>query len=229
MREANVGIIFVSLYVFKKSKTREMKKAWGLMVAISILLSVSGQAYGQSLKDLLNSSAVKDAVTSVTGGKKLTVENLAGTWTYTNPAVQLEGDNALKNVAGSVAAGELEKKLKTYCAKVGIVEGMFNYVFNNDSTFTNALKKKTLKGTFSVNPDEKTVELKYALGGKLKVTTLTAHVVISGDELSLLFNADKLLDFLSKISSISDNTTLKMVNKLASEYDGMMLGFELKK
>ena len=206
-----------------------MKKAWGLMVAISILLSVSGQAYGQSLKDLLNSSAVKDAVTSVTGGKKLTVENLAGTWTYTNPAVQLEGDNALKNVAGSVAAGELEKKLKTYCAKVGIVEGMFNYVFNNDSTFTNALKKKSLKGTFSVNPDEKTVELKYALGGKLKVTTLTAHVVISGDELSLLFNADKLLDFLSKISSISDNTTLKMVNKLASEYDGMMLGFELKK
>ncbi len=199
------------------------------MVAISILLSVSGQAYGQSLKDLLNSSAVKDAVTSVTGGKKLTVENLAGTWTYTNPAVQLEGDNALKNVAGSVAAGELEKKLKTFWAKVGIVEGMFNYVFNNDSTFTNALKKKTLKGTFSVNPDEKTVELKYALGGKLKVTTLTAHVVISGDELSLLFNADKLLDFLSKISSISDNTTLKMVNKLASEYDGMMLGFELKK
>lgn len=206
-----------------------MKKVWGLVVAISILLSVSGQAYGQSLKDILNSSTVKDAVTSVTGGKKLTVENLTGTWTYTNPAVQLEGDNALKNVAGSVAAGELEKKLKTYCAKVGIVEGMFNYVFNSDSTFTNALKKKTLKGTFSVNLDEKTVELKYALGGKLKVTTLTAHVVISGDELSLLFNADKLLDFLSKISSISDNSTLKLVNKLASEYDGMMLGFELKK
>ena len=106
---------------------------------------------------------------------------------------------------------------------------LFNYVFNSDSTFTNALKKKTLKGTFSVNPDEKTVELKYALGGKLKVTTLTAHVVISGDELSLLFNADKLLDFLTKLSSISDNSTLKLVNKLASEYDGMMLGFELKK
>ena len=71
-----------------------MKKVWGLMAAICILLSVSGQAYGQSLKDLLNSSTVKDAVTSVTGGKKLTVENLLGTWTYTNPAVQLEGDNA---------------------------------------------------------------------------------------------------------------------------------------
>ena len=157
MREANVGIIFVSLYVFKKSKTREMKKVWIIMVAVCSLLSVSGQAYGQSLKDLLNSSTVKDAVTSVTGGKKLTVQNLEGTWTYVNPAVQLEGDNALKNVAGSVAAGELEKKLKTYCAKVGIIEGMFNYVFNSDSTFTNALKKKTLKGTYSINQDEKTL------------------------------------------------------------------------
>ena len=199
------------------------------MVAVCSLLSVSGQVYGQSLKDLLNSSTVKDAVTSVTGGKKLTVQNLEGTWTYVNPAVQLEGDNALKNVAGSVAAGELEKKLKTYCAKVGIMEGVFNYAFNSDSTFTNALKKKTLKGTYSINQDEKTVELKYALGRKQKVMTLTAHVVISGDELSLLFNADKLLDFLTKISSISDNSTLKLVNKLASEYDGMLLGFELKK
>lgn len=206
-----------------------MKKVWGIMVAVCSLLTVSGQAYGQSLKDLLNSSKVKDAVTSVTGGKKLTVQNLQGTWTYTNPAVKLEGDNALKNVAARVAAGELEKKLKTYCAKVGIIEGMFNYTFSNDTTFTNALKKKTLKGTYSVDAEEGTVELKYALGGKLKVTTLTAHVVIAGDELSLLFNADKLLDFLTKISSISDNTTLKMVNKLASEYDGMMLGFELKK
>lgn len=199
------------------------------MVAVCSLLSVSGQAYGQSLKDILNSSTVKDAVTSVTGGKKLTAENLKGTWTYVNPAVQLEGDNALKNVAGSVAAGELEKKLKEYCAKVGIIEGMFNYSFNSDSTFTNALKKKTLKGTYSVNQDEKTVELKYALGGKLKVTTMTAQVVLTGEQLTLLFNADKLLDFLTKISSVSDNTTLKMVNKLASEYDGMMLGFDLKK
>lgn len=187
------------------------------MVAIGILLSVSGKAYGQSWKDLLNSSTVKDAVTSVTGGQKLTAKNLEGTWTYVNPAVQLEGDNALKNVAASVAAGELEKKLKTYCAKVGIIEGMFNYAFNSDSTFTNALKKKTLSGTYSLNPEEKTVELHYALGGKWKVTTLTAHVVIAGDQLSLLFNADKLLDFLGKLSSVSNNSTLKAVNSLASQ------------
>lgn len=202
----------------------------GILAAVYCLfLFVSGEAYGQSLKDILNSSAVKDAMTSVTGGKKLTVQNLQGIWMYTNPALKLEGDNALKNIAGSVASSSVEAKMKEYCAKVGIVEGIFNYTFNSDSTFSNALKKGSLKGTYSFNADDKTLSLHYAVGKKLKITTLTAHVVLSGNELTLLFNADKLLKFLSTISSVSNNSTLQAVNKLASQYEGMMLGFDLKK
>ena len=191
-----------------------MKKLLCMWMAVCGLLLIPGNMKGQSLKDILNSSAVKNAVTSVAGGKAVTFENLQGTWMYVNPALQLEGDNALKNVAGSLAATEAEKKMKEYCAKVGIVEGVFNYVFNSDSTFTSALKRGSLKGTYSVSPEDK---------------TLTAHVILSGNELTLLFNADKLLKFLSTVSSISSNTTLKAINKLASEYDGMMLGFDLKK
>ena len=200
-----------------------MKKLLCMWLAVCGLLLIPGNMKGQSLKDILNSSAVKNAVTSVTGGKAVTFENLQGTW-------QLEGDNALKNVAGSLAATEAEKKMKEYCAKVGIVEGVFNYVFNSDSTFTSALKRGSLKGTYSVSPEDKTVTLRYTVGNKkLTVSTLTAHVILSGNELTLLFNADKLLKFLSTVSSISSNTTLKAINKLASEYDGMMLGFDLKK
>ena len=207
-----------------------MKKLLCMWMVVCGLLLIPGNMKGQSLKDILNSSAVKNAVTSVTGGKAVTFENLQGTWMYVNPALQLEGDNALKNVAGSLAATEAEKKMKEYCAKVGIVEGVFNYVFNSDSTFTSALKRGSLKGTYSVNPEDKTVTLRYTVGNKkLTVSTLTANVVLSGNELTLLFNADKLLKFLSTVSSISSNTTLKAINKLASEYDGMMLGFDLKK
>ena len=207
-----------------------MKKLLCMWLAVCGLLLIPGNMKGQSLKDILNSSAVKNAVTSVTGGKAVTFENLQGTWMYVNPALQLEGDNALKNVAGSLAATEAEKKMKEYCAKVGIVEGVFNYVFNSDSTFTSALKRGSLKGTYSVSPEDKTVTLRYTVDNKkLTVSTLTAHVVLSGNELTLLFNADKLLKFLSTVSSISSNTTLKAINKLASEYDGMMLGFDLKK
>ena len=206
-----------------------MRKNWILGVAVCGILSVSDSVYGQSIKDILNSAAVKDAVTAVTGGKKLTVENLAGTWTYVDPAIQLEGDNALKNVAASVASSEMEKKLKDYCAKVGIIEGAFNYTFNTDSTFTSVLKGRTLKGTYSFNADDKTMELHYGKIGKSKLTTMTAHVVVTNDQLSLLFNADKLLDFLTKLSAVSKSTPLQTLNKLASQYDGMMMGFELKK
>ena len=198
-----------------------------LMVCALLFLVTGVQA--QSLKDILNSSAVKDAVTAVTGGKQLSVENLAGTWTYVNPAIQLEGDNALKNVAASVAASEIEKKLNEYCAKVGIEAGAFNYTFNADSTFTSQLKGRTLNGTYSFNAEEKTIELKYGKLSKLNLATMTAYVVLSDNQLSLLFNVDKLLDFLTKLSSLSDNTALQTINKLASEYDGMKLGFELKK
>ena len=198
-----------------------------LMVCALLFLVTGVQA--QSLKDILSSSAVKDAVTAVTGGKQLSVENLAGTWTYVNPAIQLEGDNALKNVAASVAASEIEKKLNEYCAKVGIEAGAFNYTFNADSTFTSQLKGRTLNGTYSFNAEEKTIELKYGKLSKLNLATMTAYVVLSDNQLSLLFNVDKLLDFLTKLSSLSDNTALQTINKLASEYDGMKLGFELKK
>lgn len=94
-----------------------MKKLLCMWLAVCGLLLIPGNMKGQSLKDILNSSAVKNAVTSVTGGKAVTFENLQGTWMYVNPALQLEGDNALKNVAGSLAATEAEKKMKEYCAK----------------------------------------------------------------------------------------------------------------
>ena len=206
-----------------------MKKFLILCAVVSGMLAVPEFAKGQSLKDILNSSTVKDAVTAVTGGKKLTIENLAGTWTYVNPAIQLEGDNALKNVAASLASAEMVKKLKEYCAKVGIVEGVFNYTFKRDSTFTCVLKGRTLNGTYSFNSDEKTMEMHYGKIGKSKMTTLTAYVVLSGDQLSLMFKADKLLDFLTKLSAVSKNTTLQAINKLASQYEGMKMGFELKK
>ena len=136
----------------------------------------------------------------------------------------LEGDNALKNVAAGAASGEIEKKLQSYCDKIGIKPGTFSYTFNTDSTFSCVFKGKTLKGTYSLQEAEKTIQLKYGNFG-----TLSAQVVVTDSQLSLLFNADKLLDFLGKLSSISDNATLKAVNTLAEQYDGMKVGFELQK
>ena len=70
--------------------------------------------------------------------------------------------------------------------------------------------------------------MSYTIASK-KIITLTANVVITNNNLTLLFNADKLLDFIEKISSISSNQSLQTISKLASQYDGVMLGFELQK
>ena len=212
-----------------EQKTMCMKKCLIFGIFAVGVLFMAGNVYGQSLSDILKSSTVDKAVTGLTGGKSLTVDHLAGKWVYTHPAVELKGDNALKNVAGSVATAELEKKLKDICAKAGIVEGAFDYTFNKDNTFSNSLKGRTLKGTFTINAEAKTVEFHYAKVGKFDVMKMTGHVVISNNNISILFEADKLLELVSKISSIADNITLKTIGTLAKQYNGMMLGFALKK
>ena len=58
----------------KNSKKMKRNRIFKLMVCALLFLVTGVQA--QSLKDILNSSAVKDAVTAVTGGKQLSVENL---------------------------------------------------------------------------------------------------------------------------------------------------------
>lgn len=202
-----------------------MKKILLLLFGICIAAT---STTAQSLKDILKSQTVKDIVTSVTGGQKLTAENLQGTWVYENPALQLKDENTFKNIAGSVATSEVEKKLQEYCEKVGIVEGEFNYVFNADGTFTSKLKRMNLKGTYTFDSEARTVCLKYSILGK-SLLTLDADVILAGNQLTILFNADKLLDFLSAISSISNITALQAINKLADEYDGLKAGFDMKK
>ena len=192
------------------------------------LCATSAQA--QSWKDILKSETVQKVVSSVTGGQSVTVASLQGTWTYVDPAVQLGSDNTLKQIAGSAATTELEKKLKEQCAKVGIVEVVFNYTFHEDSTFTSALKKGSLKGTYSVNEADKTIAFTYTAGTSDRaIYTLTASTVLAGDNLTLLFNADKLLTFLTKVASLTSNSTFQSLSQLAEQYDGLMLGFDLKK
>ncbi len=207
-----------------------MKKIWFWRMALLSLLFISDAVSAQSLIDILKSSTVKDVLATVSGGTKLTVESLSGTWIYMNPAVSLEGDDVLKNVAGSLATSELEKKLKENCAKVGIVEGMFSYTFNADSTFNCNIKGKSMGGTYSLNSEAKTMTMNFgSKSGKLNLLKMNASIVLMDGQLSLLFEADKLLDFISKLSSLSSSTTLQSISKLTEQYDGVKLGFDLKK
>ena len=66
--------------------------------------------------------------------------------------------------------------------------------------------------------------------GKLGIKT-TAYVTVLGSSMSLVYNADKLMSALKMISgSLSGlNSTASTLNTIAKSYDGLRLGFELKK
>ena len=193
-------------------------------------LCLAGQtASAQSLTDLLkkvtDNDVVKNVVENVTG-TSLPVD-VKGTWTYSGTAVKLESDDILKSTAASLAASQIEDKLDQYVAKVGIKAGTFSFTFKEDNSFTAAVLGKSFNGTYTLSEDYKTISLQF--GKTIGLKPFTAAVSATSSQLDLLFQADKLLELLGKLTSSSSNSTLKTVGTLVNQYDGMKLGLELKK
>ena len=194
-----------------------MKK---LICIIALLCAVSVQADAQSWKDIL-SGAVKQVV----GDKATTETSLIGTWVYVGPDCQLKGDDLLKNIGGDAAGVEIEKKMVPIYEKAGL--NTIQYTFNEDNTCSYTIKGKKVDGTYEFDAEAKTVTI---VAGKLKVKT-TAHVVTLGSNMSFVFDADKILSVVKTITGVTSglNKSASTVNKLLEQFDGMMVGFELKK
>ena len=205
-----------------------MKRIIISIMAMAVCLA--GQtASAQTLKDLLkkatNNETVKNVVESVTG-TTLPVD-VKGTWTYSGTAVKFESEDLLKSTAASLAAGQVEDKLDEYVQKVGIKAGTFSFTFNEDKTFVVTVKGKNFNGTYTVSEDYKTMTLQF--GKTFATKPFTAAISATSAQLDLLFQADKLLELLEKLTASSNNATLKTVSTIAGQYDGMQLGLELKK
>ena len=206
-----------------------MKRIISLLFIAGTLSFAGYTASAQSLQDLLNkvtgNETVKNIVENVTG-TTLKVD-ITGTWTYSGTAVKFESDDLLKSTAASLAASQVEEKMDEYVAKVGIKPGTFSFTFNADSTFTAKVKGKSFKGTYTVSEDYKTMSLQF--GKAIGLKPFNAAISATNSQLDLLFQADKLLELIGKLTSSSSNSTLKTIGTIAGQYDGMKLGLELKK
>ena len=194
-----------------------MKK---LICIIALLCAVAVQADAQSLKDIL-SGAVKQVV----GDKATTETSLIGTWAYVGPDCQLKGDDLLKNIGGDAAGVEIEKKMESIYEKAGL--NTIQYTFNEDKTCSYTIKGKKVEGTYVFDPEAKTITIQ---AGRLKVKTV-AHVVTLGSNMSFVFDANKIFSVVKTITGVTSNlnASASAINKLLEEFDGMMVGFELKK
>lgn len=181
-----------------------MKASFKIIFATIVMCSLCSYVNAQTLKDLLKkatgSSLVQDVVESVTGVSLQA--DIKGTWDYSGVAVKLVSEDLLKNAAAGVAAGQIEDKLDGYVQKVGIKPGAFGFIFSEDNTFTTTFKGKNIPGTYTLDEQTKTLTLTYGKTSFMKGFTMTASVNITSSQLDLMFNADKLLDFIGKVISV---------------------------
>ena len=187
---------------------------------IALLCAVSVQTDAQNLKDIL-----KGVAKTVVGDKATNETSLIGTWDYVGPDCQLKGDDILKNIGGEAAGEEVEKKMEAIYAKAGL--NTIQYTFNEDKTCSYTIKGKKVNGTYEFDAEAKTVTIK---AGKLGVKT-TAHIVTLGSNMSFVFDADKILSVVKTITGVASklNSSAATINKLTEQFNGMMIGFELKK
>ncbi len=106
--------------------------------------------------------------------------------------------------------------------------GINNIVFtiNSDGTYTSSLKKYTTKGTYTFDETNKTITFKTSSG-----RSFTTYVVVTGSTMNMLVKADKLIDILKVISNSASSlsSSASVVSSVLGKYNGMKVGFALKK
>ena len=126
---------------------------------------------------------------------------------------------------GEVAAAKVEEKINATLTKLGLTGEQITFTFNADNTYTASIKGRVIQGTYALDVANKKLTLTYLNG----LGTITPQIAKTGNKMSLLYDADKLLKFLTTISAVSNNSTLKSLNTLLESYDGMLIGWELQK
>lgn len=151
--------------------------------------------------------------------------DLIGTWNYVGSDCKFESENLLKQAGGEIAAKTLKVKMDDMFEKVGIKAGAFGYTFNEDGSYSMNLGGRSISGTYTL--DEANGKL--TLVGMLGLTKMDATVVKSNNQISILYDASKLMQVVTAIGSQSGNATIKTVSTLLDSYEGVKVGFALSK
>ena len=197
----------------------------GRFLLTGLILTVSTAVSAQDWKSVLGGvvNKVEETVSKVNESV-----SIVGTWKYTAPDCKFESDDLLTKAGGELAAKKVEEQMSNYLSKLGFNENTV-YVFNADSTYTSTVAGRSINGTYSYNKDTKEVTLKTKIG--LKLTAQVSTSVLNGGSMSLLFNADKLMSLAQTVTGAvaGKSATVGTLNTVLSQYDGLLLGFEMKK
>ena len=193
----------------------------GLFAAVCLLATSCGNM-NQVLNAISNGS-VADAIISVIGLDKVSTANLIGAWSYNGPGCAFTSKNLLAKAGGEVAAAQIEEKLLPYYQQVNISASNTFITFNQDGTFSSKIAGTPFSGTYTFDEASQQIKLK----GLLLSINCYAKKEING--ISILFEAKKLLTVLQTMAALSGNTNIQAIGDLSKNYEGVRVGFDMKR
>ena len=182
----------------------------------------TGNILGSVLGAITGGGAV-NVITSVIGLDKLTAQQLIGTWQYSGPGCAFTSEQLLAKAGGEVAAVKIEQELEPTYQKVGFTSANTYITFNEDGTFASKIDGKSFSGNYTFD----TTTCQIRLQGMLLSVNCYAKRELGG--ISILFEAKKLLTLIQTMSALSGNTNLQTIGELSKNYDGVRLGFDMKR
>ena len=204
-----------------------MKKIATIMTAFCLLLTagivMTSCGAGTLLQTIGSGGTLANAFTSVIGLDKVTKQGLVGSWNYNGPGCAFTSQNLLAKAGGEVAATKIEQELAPYFEKTGISAQNTNVTFNEDGKFTAKIAGKSLSGTWDLDEESAKVTMKTLL------FSFNCYAKREYGGISLLFESKKLLNVLQVLASMSGNDTAQKIGELSKNYDGVRLGFDMKK
>ena len=194
-----------------------MRRFFITLLALFTITTADAQGWLDALKKVAT-----EAVDKATDGA-LTQIALVGDWAYSAPAVKLDGEDTLTSLSGSALSATLGTKLESAFSKVGIVKGSCSVTFNSDGTFTMPIKNRNISGTYTYNSEDHS----FTMSVGQKKMEIKGFAYISGANLQLVFQINKLTDFL--VTNGSNVSSLATVTNLIKQYENIYLGFEFGK
>ena len=170
----------------------------------------------------IGSNALGGLLDLVVGSVKLSQTDIIGTWSYVEPACAFTSENLLAKAGGSVAAKTVNEKLLPVYKSLPISSGNTHLTFNENGQFTGKIGGFPMSGTYTFDAANGLVKMK-------SLTTFTAHLTRSTQGMNFTFESKKILTLLQTVSALSGNTTLSTIGDISKQFNGVRLGFAMKK
>ncbi|MBQ8095481.1 MAG: DUF4923 family protein [Prevotella sp.] len=194
----------------------------GTQVLTDVLMGATGTTTDGSAASQAG-GALGNILSSVLGGNtKPTLQQIIGSWKYSQPGCAFTSDKLLAQAGGEVVAAEIKSKLQPTYQKLGVKQGNTSLVLKEDKTFSASFAGKSFSGTYTFDEGSSKITLQGML------LTINGYMKRNSDGVALLFESSKLLTLLQTVSALSGNTSVQAVGEISKSYDGLRLGFDFR-